>query len=1147
MASSALTLSTVLTLGVATFLVPPDSSAAAAAPPRRPASPARTAASASPQSGAAVALGPSTGTVALLAAAPTVAKGTGPVRNATTIDFTLGDRVKVSINVGSGNLLVRRSDLSLPGVTGNVTLGAAYNSLLIGSDLPGGAAGTAWRTRTGVDVRLIKADDASVTYVAEDGVVGRFVASGSGYTTPKEFKASLAVDGTGWRLTENETGRRLYFTSAGNLDRWIDRNNNTTDVVYDSSNRMTKIMSTRGTAKNRTAVVGYDSSGRISEYRQDGSDGTSRTVSYGYDAAGNLATVTDAIGGVTRWEYDSSRNLTAIVEPNGNRTTVTYDGQHRVTSLTRVTDTATGKGATTRLAYTSATETRVADANTDLSTPVTSVPNTTYTVDADEHVTKVVDAAGNTRSTSYTPFYDVATATNGEGGTTTNTYGANSGQSLTRSASATGAAVSVAYANANTSSNPTAAWQPSSGSDTQGNASLFVYNGTGNRTSAKDAAAAESKVDYNTDGTVKSATDPGNGTNATTYAYTGDTDGDGVTDKQLTTITPPTGNSLRARKFTYDAYGRIKTSDDGAGRITTYTYDGNDRISKISYSDGTRAVDYTYDGSGNVRTRVDATATTTYGYDKLNRLVSRNATSGGGTLTYQYDPVGNLTKLTDARGTSSYEYDARNLQTRLTTAGGLRYDFGYDKDGRRVTTWFNPNADRTTWAMRSTTTFDKSGRIRRITAARASDPSKIVYDVSLCYSKYTSGQPCNTATSADTGLRQWRTDNATGTLTQYTYDKSNRLTAATNVNGCNYSIGYDARGNRLRYADGASSGNYPFTYNSGNQVTASSESPGAKFAYDAAGNATVLGEREVTLFPSGTKEIRGTYLQYNAAGQTTGMRDKSTAAWTRYQYLGPDQTEMVNEGNGWRQYVYGRPNQYGLPQLQSFTDGYSGTYQIESDATGGPIGFRHSGTDYAYVLDDLGSPIALVDQSGTLRTTYGYGLDGQENTAAPYDDVADGNPIGYAGGVFVPDTSSGTLAAGKPPAKMATTSCGHSTTVGMTKFGQRFMPTPRLTAGGGFTQQDSLNVIGDPSKGNRYAYAACNPVNYIDPTGRVSCAEAWFLAGVAVAALGISTYFLLGLATATAVSTLASGLTAGGFLLSVVATPEAILSAIESC
>jgi len=40
---------------------------------------------------------------------------------------------------------------------------------------------------------------------------------------------------------------------------------------------------------------------------------------------------------------------------------------------------------------------------------------------------------------------------------------------------------------------------------------------------------------------------------------------------------------------------------------------------------------------------------------------------------------------------------------------------------------------------------------------------------------------------------------------------------------------------------------------------------------------------------------------------------------------------------------------------------------------------------------------------------------------------------------------------------------------------------------GRFTQQDSVEVIGDPGRGNRYTYAGDNPGNRVDPAG-----ESWW-------------------------------------------------------
>lgn len=959
------------------------------------------------------------------AAAPSVPKGTGPVRNGTFLSFSLTDRLQAKVNVGSGNLLLSSTELTLPGIAETVTLGASFNSLLLSSDIADGAHGPGWRTRSGVDVRLIEADDDSVTYVAADGVVGTFTASGSGYTTPGEFKAKLARDGSGWKLTENDSGKALFFTSAGLLDKTEDRNGNVTDFAY-SDGKMTTVTSDRGIGSVRSATVTYTGD-RLTQYRHTGSDGNWRQVSYAYDSAGRLTTIQSATWRKVQFEYDTAGDLTKILMEGDTFVTITYDGQHRVTSLTQVTDNATMRGSTTRLAYTSSTLTDVADPRQDLSQPVTSVPHTTYELDSNKRVTEVTDPAGNSRSRTYTPFSDVASSVSAEGGTTTNTYGANSGQSQTKSESPTGASASASYANPATSTNPTANFQPSSSTNTQGNSSSYTYNGAGNRTSTSDALAAEAQVDYNDDGTVKSSTDPGNGSNATTYTYD--------SNNQLTTVTPPTGNTLSARTFTYDTYGRLASETNG-GCTTSYEYSLDDRLMKTSYSGciTTTAVVNEYGGSGNLLTRTDVTGTTTYAYDQLNRLRQRTA-PGSPPQTYRPDAAGNLVELVDGRGTTKYYYNSRNWLVRMDTAGGTRYNFTYDKDGNRTNMWFATNEANSTWALRVTTTYDKSDRPKRITATRNSTASATVFDVTYCYAEYTYGQPCSTSKADDTGLRQWQKDEVNGQVTQYTYDKGDRLTKAANHHGKTYEYDYNSNGNRTNVkVDGATT--QTLTYNSANQVTTNNNT------YDSRGNQT----------KTSSPAVSG--MGYNAAKQ---MTTATTTATTMYGYAGTDQVELIRAGAV--TLTYGREDQHNMPWLQSWTNGINPTAFVERDGLGTPLGLRVGATDHAYVLDGLGSVVAVVKADGSLSASYTYDPYGNALSASETG-LGQTNLVRYAGGIYDPAT-------------------------GFTKFGQRwYNPTQ-----GRFTQQDNLSFIGSPQNGNRYAYAACNPANYTDPTGQCSLLE----------------------------------------------------------
>ncbi|SNT49359.1 RHS repeat-associated core domain-containing protein [Asanoa hainanensis] len=947
--------------------------------------------------------------------------GTGPIRNGSFTTFALTDRVSLEVNTGSGNLLIRSADLMLPGIAENLVVGAAYNSLFTGSDLAVGSLGHGWRTRTGVDVKLVKH--------------------------------------TGWKLTEHESGRELYFTSAGLLDRTLDRNDNVTDYSYDGSARLTSVKSDRGATAARTATVHYGSHGFISKIEQS-SEGDYRRVEYAYDGNGNLTEICSLNQNDVRFEYDSQHRITKITSAIsttdvGAVTRIGYDSGHRVVSVSRVIDETVDPNASavTRWAYPSATQTLIADANTNYSQPVTSVPRSTFTINADKRVTNAVDPEGKRRSKSYTPYFDVATATNGTGGLTTNAYGANGGQSLTTSTGPTGFDTSYTYANAATPSNPTANYQPSSFSDSQGNTSTYTYNGAGNRLSATDALAAEAKVEYNSDGTVKSSTDPGNGTNKTLYAYNG--------DKQLTTITPPTGTTLGVRTFTYDQFGRLHEAYDGAGRMSHYDYDYEDRATKITYSDGTPAVEYRYTPGGNIVRRIDATGTASFSFDRLNRMVVRQ-----GSQTYTYDPVGNLKTLTDQRGTSTYSYNTRNLLTSLVAANGT-YTLGYDDEGRRTSTTLKVAG---ATVAQTSNTFDLSGRLIRTTSKRwQGGTESIVYDSSSCYAKRVGSNPCSTAKPDDTGLRQWQTDHhRAGAVSVYTYDNGNRLTKATNVEGQTYDYEYDANGNR-KTAKVNGTTTQSLTFNAANQITSSG------YAYDAVGNQTAGSTVRTPV--------------YNAAGQLTSAKD--TAANTvSFKYAGPNQNELGYRSTQTFQgrYFYGLNDANGLPMLQYYTvpSSYAKHY-VERDQQGTALGFRAetNGTvhHYFYVFDALGSVVALVKHDGTVAGTYRYDPYGKATATGTSDEVRE-NAIGFAGGLRSDD---------------------------QVKFGRRWYD-PNT---GRFTQQDNLSFVGNPAEGNCYAYAACNPATYVDPTGQ--CSTSSILGAVSAIVSGgsaaIGTWMLAGVVT----------------------------------
>ena len=95
--------------------------------------------------------------------------------------------------------------------------------------------------------------------------------------------------------------------------------------------------------------------------------------------------------------------------------------------------------------------------------------------------------------------------------------------------------------------------------------------------------------------------------------------------------------------------------------------------------------------------------------------------------------------------------------------------------------------------------------------------------------------------------------------------------------------------------------------------------------------------------------------------------------------------------------------------------------------------------------------VSLVNENGAMAGWYTHDPYGRTSINA-VEPVVEHLAVGYAGGL-----RNGTLI----------------------KFGKRWYDTNT----GRFTQQDSLNFIGDPANGNRYAYAGGDPLNYTDPTG----------------------------------------------------------------
>lgn len=806
------------------------------------------------------------------------------------------DRLGYGVNLANGNLVLQATDFSMPGIGLPLTIGRTYNSQFGGMT----DAGQGWVMDSGADVALDVFTDGSLGYSAPGGYAVGFTKNADGsFTTPPGIDATMAENSDGsYTLTDNASGLRQNFTSAGLLTSLVDRSGNTITFNSAWSGVLQSITDTQG----RTTSISYDpNTNQISQI----TDPAGRTSSYTYDSfTSELLTATDPAGKVTQFTYSSTYPypLTQITDPNGNSTTFAYDTTGRLTSLSQVLNSTTSD--TTSFAYNSG-NTVVTDPNGHA---------TTYAYDIFGRGTAVTDALGNTARVTWTADDQPASGQTPSGGTTTYSY--DSRNNLTQVTPPAGNPVKAAYGNS------TFPYQPSSTTDAQGNTTIYGYNSQGLLTSSTDPAGHSSSATYNGNGTMASATDENGHT--TSYAYT--------SSGMPSVDTPP--SPLGTTSYAFTTANQESSVTDGNGKVTTFTYDSDGRVTAVGYADNTSII-YTYDADGNVTSMVDSSGTTSYTYNALNQLTKETLPSGQ-SISYTYDAAGNLTGKTDSGGTVGYGYNQVDEVTSVTDRQNHAYSIGYDQNGNRTSIGF-PNG------VTERTTFNSDGQLTAITGSTSSATL-----TSFSYS-YT-----NPTTNQQTGLPYSVTDTAART-TSYAYDNGNQLTSAVQKSStgsqlASYGYGYDPAGNLTsKTVNGTGT---TFSYNAANELTSASGGMSMTYSYDGNGDLTSRSD--------------GTRISLNPAGQITSITPPSGTA-IPMTYTGIGETQRI--GNGSTSYQYdgtGLGKQTDSLGNTYFTSLPDGTLLSETVPSGSAAG------TYYYLSDGAGSVAAVTNSSGAISDSYNY-------------------------------------------------------------------------------------------------------------------------------------------------------------------------------
>ncbi len=904
--------------------------------------------------------------------------------------FALDDRMAGKVNIGTGDLQVSMTDLAVPMVGGGLSLTRTYNSMeaALGARVDySGQFGYLWSSNQTPDVRLVPTPDpGTVMIVSPTGGAAIFVgtagASSTAYTTPPGLDSTLArnaTDGT-YTLTVHASQEVLRFGADGQLLSDTDANGNALTFTYADGRREASIVGTAGSSPGNTISFVYGGpAGQISSVSQTAADVATRTVSYTYNPSNDaINQVTDPSGRVTTFQYDANNNLSKITvkanstAPDYQVTTFGYDSSHRVTSVDRAISNPTQADAVWRYDYSTPGQTKVTDADGH--------PPVVYAIDGFGRATSVADPknAPKAATTTFTSDYKVATvqgATNwGTGLKTVNDWSANGGESLTSSTNP------ILAVTANTFLGPMA-YLADKSDDSMDHWTKFTYGPNVNTLTATDPVTGAMAITlHNPDGTVALSADPNNTTQtdplhpetqppakSTTFAY--------FPTHQLSTVTPPTGNSLATQSFTYDGVGRLKTARSGNGVTTTYTYDALDRVSGETFSDATHAVTLGYDTLGNPSTRSDASGQTSWSYDTANRLQTKTL-PGGAQLIYQYDSVGNLTFVNDGGVITRYQYDKVNELDQVLEPSG-RYDvFAYDADHRRTDTWYGTPAGvvydasgnnvvaPASFAAHIHSAYDPAGNLAEIRTTRASSdaPANRLADISYAYI-VPGGSTCATAGKVTT-LRQTSTDVITNAVTSYCYDSAGRLTQAAAAGGPTYTYVYDRDGNRILDAAGT------HTFNTANQLTDTG------YVYDPDGNLTA------------SPAISA--LAYNGVDQTTSMTKAGIPS--SFAYAGTGQAERTSAGS--------TTAQNGALGVETETTAGATTTYVRDPS--GTLIYEHTPAagDFYYYFDGLGSVVGLVNPAGQQRAAYTYDPYGSNATATAVNGSLPSNPWRFTGGYF---------------------------------------------------------------------------------------------------------------------------------------------------
>lgn len=893
------------------------------------------------------------------------------------------------------------------------------------------------------------------------------------------------------------------------------------------------------------SIADSDGNAVTINYNQDGTihgitDAAGRLTTFAYDANKRCTSLTTPDGRQATYEYDSNGNLIKTFDFLGSMVTYTYDTYHYMTSMT-----AAGK-------------------------------TTQFNREGYSQIQSITDARGNV--THYEgDWYGSFLITDPGGGvrtySNTGDYGSTSGIR-----DALGNGYSLSYW---VDSNPTDLYDPND------HHTSFEYDSRGNLIKVTSphpdpnilTGYVETNYAYDVKDNLISKKDSLNNTwiytyddrnhltkiksplgNETTMTY--DSKG------QLTQITDANGKIIT---FTYDSFGNVKTMTDALGNTTMMSYDStsinrtsitdargnttqlvydkNDRLTKVTYPDGTSKT-FTYDCCADNSMTDENGNTTAFTRDPMLHITQ--VTNPLGEVTQQeFDKNGNLVSITDPLAhTMTKNYDAANRLLSITNPKGHTVQMGYDPNGSLISLK-DERGKQTTFTydytnlLLSTTdplnhpvtmTRDVLGRITTVTNGRGGKID-FAYDADGRFTKKAYDGTTAATYGYDAEGNLTTVVDSTGTTT-FTYDARHQVTGISYPGGKALSMSYDSVGN-------ISSITYPgglvvnYSYDSRDRVASVTwEGNSITYTYDGVGNVTKEvrsnGTESSYVYDANNlltqiqhKKGSDAFAQMNYTRDALGNVTQETRSLPASSIIPTKSISAsyndANQITTWSSNNYTYDNDGNLTSMTG-TESFSATYDQQNRPTsitrkGVNTTYTYNGLGqrtkavtgnqtYNFYYDPVGRFLFETDKNGQVTAYYIYGGEGlaaMKSSSGSYFYYYDktGNTIAMTDG-------SGNIVSAnayEPFGRISNRSGSIDnpfTYVGgsgvMDEGEGLFFMRNRYYDGntGGFLQKDPMGFAGGI---HLYRYVGNNPVNFVDPIGLGFWRDvASFVVGVGTAA-----------------------------------------------